>query len=955
MPSYRWMVSLALLIALILGACQPVPPLAPGGEPAPSAAAPDDATTDTSTPEVFVQGALLPGIVDIATGPDGNLYGAVEHSDAIVVVDPATGEIVKQIPAGEDTPEALTVGPDGSVYWSSFYSLNVCRMTPAGEKTCQAMPTDVWGLAFSPDGRLFVATEAHVAALYELDPLLVEEPRLVKDMGTLMSHFRFGPDGMLYTPLMGDGTIVRIDVDVEPVTVETVAEGLIMPWAVAFDSTGQLYAATSLDAEHNALFRIDLETGAGEQLGVVPAGYHTLAIGPDDRIFLAHYDEGAIYEYLPTGEMRPLTAPGMIGPGGLAVLKRPDGGESLLVAGWKTLHEFDTASGEQRNAWRSAWFPDMISPPRTVTADGANLLVSGWEDQWGGNLVQVWDPVAGKSVTAMDNFVRPANVIRFQGDLVVVEMVSDTAWRIQRTDGDDVASLHTLGGDALKQPLGLAASDDALWVADYATGSVYQLVADGAELTEPALVATGLDRPEGMALAADGRLLVAETGAGRLLAIDPATGEIAVIAEGLGFMRENPTSVGPVQLAPYWVFSGVAVDAAGNIYVAADEANAIYRIPATATAVPATGLDDATVAEIDTLVEEMMDRNTLPGFALGVLKDGELVYAKGFGVTSLDGGDPVTPQTVFQWAETSMAPTAMAVLQLVDQGKLSLDAPVTDYLPYFQLKDERYEDITVGQLLMHTSGIPDSGDRMADWENFMPEYDSGATERWVRNDLAEQGLLFAPGSGFEFSDLGYALLGVVVAAASGQTYEAYMSENLFEPLSMDQSTFLLEEVDKTQLAAPHTVKAAGEVVVSKAIPYHRPFAASNNLFTSIEDMAKLVQASLNGGILDGQRILPESAVDQMWTAKSPTPFAGYPFGRVHPARMMIDWGYGWFLGDMDGHLVPNTTAGERGFHAQMLLAPDANLAVFAVGNSSVGDEYYAADTTTDVMGMLLEK
>ena len=266
----------------------------------------------------------------------------------------------------------------------------------------------------------------------------------------------------------------------------------------------------------------------------------------------------------------------------------------------------------------------------------------------------------------------------------------------------------------------------------------------------------------------------------------------------------------------------------------------------------------------------MMSRTKLPGFALGIVKDGELVYAKGFGVTNLDGGAPVTPQTVFQWAETSMAPTAMAVLQLVEQGKIDLDAPVTDYLPYFKLADERYKDITVGQILMHRSGIPDSGDAMADWENFMPQYDPGATERWVRS-LADKGLLFAPGSGFEYSDLGYALLGDVIAKVSGQSYEETMSENILRPLGMDNSTFLLEEVDKALLAAPHVTNAAGEVVAGKAVPYHRPFAAANNLFSSIEDMAKLAQASLNRGVLNGQRILPESAVEQMWDVPYPDP------------------------------------------------------------------------------------
>jgi CubicO group peptidase (beta-lactamase class C family) len=374
-----------------------------------------------------------------------------------------------------------------------------------------------------------------------------------------------------------------------------------------------------------------------------------------------------------------------------------------------------------------------------------------------------------------------------------------------------------------------------------------------------------------------------------------------------------------------------------------------------ADAEPLSTLDPAMADQIDAMIEETMARINLPGFALAVVKDGELAYAKGFGVTSLDGGAPVTSQTVFQWAETTMALTAMAVMQLVEEGKIDLDAPVTDYVPYFKLADERYKEITVGQVLAHTSGIPDSGDAMADWENFMPQYDGGALERWIREELVKKGLLFAPGAGFEYSDVAYALLGAVIGAASGQPYEEYMQERIFAPLGMDKSTFLLEDVDKALLASPHVPNAAGEVAVSKAQPYHRPFAATNNLFANVEDMAKLAQANLSGGVLAGQRILPESAYAQMWKPTSPTPFADFPFGRVHPSRMMIDWGAGWFLGDIAGHPAPNTFGGEHGYSAQTVLVPDANLAVVAIGNSMAMDEFYSSDIATDVAAMLLEQ
>ena len=174
-----------------------------------------------------------------------------------------------------------------------------------------------------------------------------------------------------------------------------------------------------------------------------------------------------------------------------------------------------------------------------------------------------------------------------------------------------------------------------------------------------------------------------------------------------------------------------------------------------------------------------MARINLPGFALAAVKDGELVYAKGFGVTSLDGGTPVTSQTIFQWAETSMALTAMAVMQLVEEGKIDLDAPVTDYVPYFKLEDKRSGRSPSANSWPTAPASPTAATPWRTGRTSCPSTTRGALERWIREDLAQKGLLFAPGSGFEYSDLAYALLGAVVGAASGQPYEEYMNEHIF--------------------------------------------------------------------------------------------------------------------------------------------------------------------------------
>ncbi len=122
-------------------------------------------------------------------------------------------------------------------------------------------------------------------------------------------------------------------------------------------------------------------------------------------------------------------------------------------------------------------------------------------------------------------------------------------------------------------PVGLAATDDDLWVSDWATGMVQQIIADGEPLSEPIPVATNLSAPEGLAVAPDGSLLVVETGAGRLSSIDLETGEVKTVAEGLLLGAE-----GAEGYPPTWIFNGVAVGPSGVIYITGDIANVLYRI-----------------------------------------------------------------------------------------------------------------------------------------------------------------------------------------------------------------------------------------------------------------------------------------------------------------------------------------------------------------------------------------
>ena len=275
--------------------------------------------------------------------------------------------------------------------------------------------------------------------------------------------------------------------------------------------------------------------------------------------------------------------------------------------------------------------------------------------------------------------------------------------------------------------------------------------------------------------------------------------------------------------------------------------------------VETAGLDDATVAKIETLVEKTMTENEIPGYALGIVKDGKIVYTKGFGVERVGGDKPVTPHTVFGTGSVGKTATATAIMQLVAEGKIDLDAPVTDYLPYFKLADERYKDITVRHLITHRSGLPE----IQDWPPLPVESDDGALERYVRS-LDKVGLLFAPDKGFSYSSMGFTVLADIVAKVSGQTFEEYLQEHIVDPLGMSDTLLIVREADQEHVASPHVRNDSGEIAVTDEFPYRRQYAATGPLYSSITDMARYAAAHLNRGEFEGTRILPATTYDAMW-------------------------------------------------------------------------------------------
>lgn len=335
------------------------------------------------------------------------------------------------------------------------------------------------------------------------------------------------------------------------------------------------------------------------------------------------------------------------------------------------------------------------------------------------------------------------------------------------------------------------------------------------------------------------------------------------------------------------------------------------------------------LVEVEALVEEIVTEFDVPGAAIGIVKNNELVYAQGFGVQELGSEQPITPESVFFLSSNSKTVTATALMQLVEQGRIDLDAPVTTYLTYFELADARYVDITIRNLLLHDSGMPEYDYQTIGLD---PQFDDEALERYVRS-MAEIELQSTPGEQFSYSGMGYDILGDVIAKVTGQTFENYVKENIFHPLNMPNTSILKDDFDPIQLVTPHTLNEDGQLIINPVFPYDRIHGPDTNLFSTVEDMANYAMAHLNSGELDGVRILDPSSYEPLWTLQNGTPFPPPDNG----------YGMGWMIGEWNGHRVVGHAGLDKGFNAALTLIPDESMALIVMANHS----YFASENPAE--------
>ena len=308
--------------------------------------------------------------------------------------------------------------------------------------------------------------------------------------------------------------------------------------------------------------------------------------------------------------------------------------------------------------------------------------------------------------------------------------------------------------------------------------------------------------------------------------------------------------------------------------------------------------------KVDEYIRAEMVAQQIPGVSLAVIKNGEIVIARGYGLANVEHQVPVKPETIFQSGSMGKQFTATAVMMLAEEGKLSLDDKITKY---FLDGPAAWNNITVRHLLTHTSGMtdyPDDFDLRRDY-----------TEDELVQRIKAIPLAFQPGEKWSYSNLAYVMLGVLIHKVSGKFYGDFLQERVFQPLGMS-TTRVISETDIVPNRAAGYRLVNGQLKNQNWVSPSLNTTADGALYLTVYDAAKWDAA------LYGEKLLKRSSLETMWTAVKLND------GKTHP------YGFGWALGEVRGHRVVEHGGAWQGFKAQISRYLDDKLTVVVFANQA---------------------
>ncbi|WP_199098668.1 serine hydrolase [Dyella sp. ASV21] len=385
-----------------------------------------------------------------------------------------------------------------------------------------------------------------------------------------------------------------------------------------------------------------------------------------------------------------------------------------------------------------------------------------------------------------------------------------------------------------------------------------------------------------------------------------------------------------LRLITYGVLMALAAPIWAQDTVSTPVAAAEHRAPAAAL--------PAQLADFTAYVDSVRKQFDVPGIAVAIVKDGQVVLEQGYGQREQGKPDAVDARTLFAIASNTKAFTAASLQMLAEEGKLDMDARVIDYLPWFQMSDPYItREMRVRDLLAHRSGLGLGAGDLLYWPP--TTYSTKEVVQRLRNVP----LATSFRSAYAYDNILYAVATLVIEQVSGQSYADFLRTRIFQPVGMDEAL-----VDMTALK-PGMDVAMGHAKFNftelKPVP---PMAWTNNpgaggIYASVHDLAKWMNVQLAGGKLpDGKVLFTERSQKQMWSMLTPMKIGEPPVPELREIRPnFAGYGEGWNLSDYQGQRLVWHTGGWPGMVSRLTLVPELKLGVVVLTNQESGAAFNA--------------
>jgi CubicO group peptidase (beta-lactamase class C family) len=333
----------------------------------------------------------------------------------------------------------------------------------------------------------------------------------------------------------------------------------------------------------------------------------------------------------------------------------------------------------------------------------------------------------------------------------------------------------------------------------------------------------------------------------------------------------------------------------------------------------------AITSSLDSTLAQLFALDLAPGMSIAVVRDTQVIYAKGFGWADVEARRPVTPQTIFYIASTTKSFTGLAATLLDEQGRIDLDAPLSRYLPTAKLQAPLDPDsITLRSLLSHTHGIGNDGPIV-----FRTAFTGEHTNDQLLTLLAAHPPQTSGGQvsrGYVYGNIGYNVAALAMDVTLRESWRDVLQRTIFQPLGMTSTSAYVSRMPRERLAQPYRWEPTGFA----RLPYGKGdgnMQAAGGLVSTAADMARWLEAHINGGVVDGRRIFSATAIAE--THRRQATLSQNPRGLA-----LNGYGFGWQIGTLGPDTILNHGGGFSGFSTSMSFMPQRRIGVVVMANDN---------------------